>query len=297
MDGQFEPLRGNLAELGILLNTASNDEHVPEIERQIRTVKERTRAIYCTLPFNKMPRRLIIEMVYAANYWINMFPRKGGISKTLSPRALLTGQSWSYTTHCKLEFGDYVQTHEEHDNSMAARTIGAIALCPTGNAQGGYFFFSLTTGRVLNRGRWTSLPIPNEVIDRVHRMARQEHGNNGLNFEDRNHNPLVDPDDDDDDDNNDEDGDGDDPGPPPVPDEAHPIYDNPPENLGGNADPLNQDNQGNDPNANINPINHDNQAEMDSNEDEDLPPNEQDDEYSANSMTEQTSNNHEDPEL
>ena len=74
MDGQFEPLRGNLAELGILLNTASNDEHVPEIERQIRTVKERTQAIYCTLPFQKMPRRLIIEMVYAANYWLNMFP-------------------------------------------------------------------------------------------------------------------------------------------------------------------------------------------------------------------------------
>ena len=191
MDGQFEPLLGNLAELSILLNTASNDEHVPEIERQICTVKERTRAIYCTLPFNKMLRHLIIEMVYSANCWLNMFPRKGGISKTLSPCALLTGQSWSYTTHCKLEFGDYVQTHEEHDNSMAARTIGAIALHPTGNAQGGYFFFSLTTGRVLNRGRWTSLPMPNEVIDRVHRMVRQEHGNNGLIFEDRKHNSTL----------------------------------------------------------------------------------------------------------
>ena len=146
MDGQFEPLRGNLAELGIVLNTASNDEHVPEIERQIRTVKERTRAIYCTLPFNKMPRRLIIEMVYAANYWLNMFPRKGGVSKTLSPRALLTGKTWSYTTHCKLEFGDYVQTHEEHDNSMVARTIGAIALRPTGNAQRSYFFLALLLG-------------------------------------------------------------------------------------------------------------------------------------------------------
>ena len=196
MDGQFEPLRGNLAKLVILLNTASNDEHVPEIERQIRTVKERTQGIYCTLPFQKMPRRLVIEMVYAANYWLNMFPRPGGISKTLSPQTLLTGQSWSYTTHCKLEFGDYVQTHKEHDNSMAMRTIGAIALRPTGNTQGGYFFFSLSTGRVLNRGRWTSLPMPNEVIDQVHRMARQEHGNNGLLFEDRNHNQLIDPDDD-----------------------------------------------------------------------------------------------------
>ena len=161
-------------------------------------------------------------MVYAAKYWLNMFPQPGGISKTLSPRTLLTGQTWGYTTHCKLEFGDYVQTHEEHDNSMATRTIGAIALRPTGNTQGGYFFFSLSTGRVLNRGRWTTLPMPNEVIDWIHRMARQEHGNNGLSFEDRNHNQLVDPYDDgeddstyhpeEDDDNNDSDDndDGDD---------------------------------------------------------------------------------------
>ena len=160
----YVKILSDLADLGILLNTASNDEHIPEIKRQIRTVKERTWAIYCTLPFRKRPRRLIFEI----NYWLNMFPRTGGISKTLSPRTLLTGQTWSYTTHCKLEFSDYVQTHKEHDNSMAARTIGAIALCPTGNAQGGYFFFSLTTGRVLNRGRWTSLPMPNEVIDRIH---------------------------------------------------------------------------------------------------------------------------------
>ena len=259
MDGQFEPLRGNLAELGIVLNTALNDEHVPEIERQIRTVKERTRAIYCTLPFSKMPRRMIIEMVYAANYWLNMFPRKGGISKTLSPRALLTGQSWSYTTHCKLEFGDYVQTHEEHDNSMVARTIGAIALRPTGNTQGGYFFFSLTTGRVLNRARWTSLPMPNEVINRVHRMARQEHGNNGLLFEDRAHHPLPDPEDDGDDDStyhpegddnsdeeddDDNDDDDEDPGAPDHPHEVPPEHNNLPETVADHAapiDPLNQE--------------------------------------------------------
>ena len=63
MDGQFEPLRGDLADMGIQLNTVSNDEHAPEIERQIRTLKERTRGIYCTLPFHKIPRCLIIEML------------------------------------------------------------------------------------------------------------------------------------------------------------------------------------------------------------------------------------------
>ena len=218
MDGQFEPLRGDLADMGIQLNTVSNDEHVPEIERQIRTLKERTRAIYCTLPFRKIPRRVIIEMVYAANYWLNMFPRKGGISQTMSPRTLLTGLTMNYNRHCRLEFGEYVQTHEEHDNSLNPRTIGALALRPTGNVQGGYFFFSLTTGKVINRMRWTSIPMPKDVIDRVERMARQEHAGTTLLFEDRDHNAIVDVDDDDDDseyepeddDDNDDDNDDDD---------------------------------------------------------------------------------------
>ena len=80
--------------------------------------------------------------------------------------------------------------------------------------------------------------MPNEIIDRVHRMARQEHGNNGLLFEDRNHNPLVDPDDNgeddstyhpDDDDNRDDDdnddNDGDDANGTPNPPAHHPIAD------------------------------------------------------------------------
>jgi hypothetical protein len=32
MDGQFEPIRGDLAELQITLNTVASGEHVPEIE-------------------------------------------------------------------------------------------------------------------------------------------------------------------------------------------------------------------------------------------------------------------------
>jgi hypothetical protein len=53
MDGQFEPLWAELADLSITLNTVSNDEHVPDIERNIRTTKERARCVYNTLPFDK----------------------------------------------------------------------------------------------------------------------------------------------------------------------------------------------------------------------------------------------------
>ena len=63
------------------------------------------------------------------------------------------GGKIDYNKHCKYEFGEYVQTHEEHDNSMATRTIGALALRPNGNLQGGHLFLSLSTGRVIDRAQ------------------------------------------------------------------------------------------------------------------------------------------------
>ena len=174
MDGQFDGLRANLAEMGMTLNSSANDEHVPEVERHIRTLKERVRSVYNMLPFAKMPARMIIELVYYCGFWLNSFPAHGGISPTLSPRTIIAGMTIDYNHHCKLEFGTYAQVHEEHDNSMTARTVGAIALRPTGNHQGGHFFFSLSTGRVLNRSHWTVLPMPTDVIDRVHKMSRRD---------------------------------------------------------------------------------------------------------------------------
>jgi hypothetical protein len=41
MDGQFEVIRADIAELGISISSAANDEHVPDVERYIRTIKER----------------------------------------------------------------------------------------------------------------------------------------------------------------------------------------------------------------------------------------------------------------
>ena len=137
MDGQFESLRGDLADLQIGLNTVSNDEHVPDIERHIRTMNERARSVYNMLPFKKMPSRLTIEMVSSSTFWWNSFPPVGGVSDTLSPQAIVTGLEVDYEKHCQLEFGTYVQTHEESNNTMTSRTTGAIALRPTGNKQGG----------------------------------------------------------------------------------------------------------------------------------------------------------------
>ena len=236
MDGEFERIREPLADAGIQLNTTSRDEHVGEIEHYIRVVKERVRAIYNTLPFTHMPPRLVLEMAKSAVFWLNSFPHANGVSHTISPREVVTGLRIDYNKHCKYEFGEYVQTHEEHTNGMEPWTIGALALFPTGNRQGGVYFLSLLTGRVLNRTRATRLPMPDDVIDRVHHMARQQRANRGLIFSDRHKNTSIDnywddsddsddesyhpadnqPEDDDDDysdDDDDDDGDGDDQAP------------------------------------------------------------------------------------
>jgi hypothetical protein len=68
LDGQFEPLRGDTAAIGIALNVESRDERVPEAERYIWTVKERTRCIYNTLLFQRMPMRIIIAGVDDTNF-------------------------------------------------------------------------------------------------------------------------------------------------------------------------------------------------------------------------------------
>ena len=117
MDGEFVPLRGGLAEIGVTLNETSRDEHVGDIEHYIRTVKEQMRAIYNTLPFHKVPARLVIEMTKTAVFWLNAFPVLGGTSWDLSPRTILTGQKVDYVHHCRFQFGEYAQTHKEHNNS------------------------------------------------------------------------------------------------------------------------------------------------------------------------------------
>ena len=148
------------------------------------------------LPFKQIPARMTIEMIYYNVFWLNSFRPADGISDMLSPCALVIGSKLDYTKHCRLEFGTYAQAHEEHDNSMATRTTGAIALQPTGSsAQGAYYFYSLTTGRVLNRNHWTALPMPAEVIDRVHVLASRTVGAGaaGLAFIDQIGNPFINP--------------------------------------------------------------------------------------------------------
>jgi len=83
------------------LNIVPNNEHVPEVEFYIRTIKERTQSVYNSHPFKKFPNWLLIEIVYAQVFWLNAFPSNNGISTLSSPCNIVTGLGIDYNLHCK----------------------------------------------------------------------------------------------------------------------------------------------------------------------------------------------------
>ena len=131
--------------------------HVGEVERSIRTIKERVRCTIHDLPFKNYPRVLVTGCVNYNLKCLNNLPADDGVSSTMSPNTLVTGaQSLDYSKLVKLHFGDYVQVHQEKNitNNNEPRSVGAIALYPSGNTQGTWYFMSLNTGKRLHRQNW-----------------------------------------------------------------------------------------------------------------------------------------------
>ena len=187
-DNEFEAIRPDFP----MLNCTAGNEHVPEVERFIRTIKDRVRSTYRMLPYNRIPRTMLIHLTKTSVFWLNAFPARDGVSSKHSPRYIMTGQELSYSRHVQLEFGEYVQTHEEHTNEMMERTLGVICLGPTGNQQGAHWFLSLSTGARIVRHRWTRLPLPREAIIRVNEFGRLQNMPSTLTFADRHGHELED---------------------------------------------------------------------------------------------------------
>jgi hypothetical protein len=169
-DQQFQSLMEPIAdELNVQMNFTTTDEHVPEAKRNIRTIKERIRAVYHSLPYKAMPPVMLKYLAVVCTDQLNMFPAKGGISDYLSPHVILTGKNIDYNKHCQVPFGAYVQCNNENNptNSNAPRTLDAIYLHPATNLQGGHKVMNLATGQVLTRSRVREIPVTPVVIKAV----------------------------------------------------------------------------------------------------------------------------------
>jgi len=177
-DGEFAALQTLFTEIhgAPNINLTAANEHKPFIEHRIHVIKERVRALHHTLPFKRLPRKMTAHMVLYVTKLLNFFPVKNGLSNTLSPKAIMSGEQITFK-HYKLPFGSYCQLHEETNprNSLALRTQGAISLGSSGNMQGAQRFLSLNkTGEIIVRYSWTEVPMPDEVIKRVNHLGHDQ---------------------------------------------------------------------------------------------------------------------------
>ena len=70
MDSEFKPLRPDV----MFLNMSDTDDHQPDIEQPIRTVKDCICSAYRMLPFEYIPRLMVIHLVRNSVFWLNAFP-------------------------------------------------------------------------------------------------------------------------------------------------------------------------------------------------------------------------------
>ena len=122
--------------------------------------------ICSTLPYRYLPKEVTIHLVYFVLFWMNSFVDPQGISRTFSPREIITRWSLDWNKHVRGLFGEYVQAHYDRDltNTMAPRTFPALYLGPTGNRQSTAKAFRLKTGKVHKVRTITRLLMPISVI-------------------------------------------------------------------------------------------------------------------------------------
>jgi hypothetical protein len=136
-DSEFAPLKSLIESMtgGPMVNLASANEHVPEIKRRIRVVKEQCQATRHSLPFETIPKLMMIHIVLNVVKLLNFFPTKGGVSDTLSPKTIMSGETLDFNKHLSLHIGQYCQVHEEDTprDSQVPCTKGEISLGHSGN--------------------------------------------------------------------------------------------------------------------------------------------------------------------
>lgn len=189
VDIQFKSIKDR-GKLTAIVNVVGKGEHVPAVERFIRVIKERCRCYYAMLPFNVLPRIMVIHLLTTVMFYINAFVWRKGVSQYLSPLTILEGVVLDYNLHFQVIFGEYVHTYDDTTNTMKSRTVGAIALGPNGNLQGGIRCYNLVTGKILSRSRndYTPLKMPEDAIRRIKTITKNSV--KGLIFGDRNNDNL-----------------------------------------------------------------------------------------------------------
>lgn len=149
------------------------NEHVNEVERSIRTMKERSRCTCHAVPYTIYTKLMTEHLVKYVTQWLNTFPSETSVCKYMSPAAIIEGKHKPDMSKEWLPFGAFAVVYTSTSNNMKSRGVDAISLSEVG-LSGGQYFMSLETGAKIHGYEWENLPISDTVIERVHELATIE---------------------------------------------------------------------------------------------------------------------------
>ena len=99
-DPEFNPLCAAFIALRINYNQVATSEHVPEVEQQIRVIKERVWCVWSQLPYNVILKKIVLVLAQMVVLWLNNFLPKCSVSDTLSLRQTVLGTKLDMRKHC-----------------------------------------------------------------------------------------------------------------------------------------------------------------------------------------------------
>jgi hypothetical protein len=177
MDPQpgFRSLSGAID--GLEFDEGGAGDHSEKIDQKIRRLKEIVRCTHAGIPWT-LPKALLNDIVfYAANRMNMRRPQRRTGGNFAPPRVLFTGRKPNYKKEFSITFGDYVECYKpgvKSNNALADRSEPCLALYPTGNASGSWYFFNIKTRRRVRRTNWKKMVTTPLVIDAVNNLSAEE---------------------------------------------------------------------------------------------------------------------------
>ena len=176
-------------ELHIDLVTCAANSHVPRAENAIQFAKERVRSVQSETPFDRYPKIFTIKLLKRVVVLINSFRRKSGVHPVMSPNQILFGKKFN-TPLCKI--GELVMVYDvtADNKTTIPRAFYALYIGPNNSGTCNQVF-KLSTMRIVTSLKCKSIPMPDNIIEVVNDLGRQDGMPSGIEFRNIHHESTL----------------------------------------------------------------------------------------------------------
>ena len=165
------PLQGAFP--GVEVDISGAGDHMDKIDSAIKHSKEIMRSVHAGLPW-KLAKSMTKDLAY---YGVSRKNLKSTPTSVVCPRVRFTGRKPDYKKELGLGFGDYVECYNpacKSNRVESERTQPCIALYPTANANGSWWFMNIKTKHRVRRTNWEKMVTTDLVIAAMNAFAEEQ---------------------------------------------------------------------------------------------------------------------------